>query len=100
MSEFDVEEQELFKLRSAISIQPNSTICDRHEARLLKMFVLHQKKCCGPFRKHKKAITSKNVLNMVFVSKKKGEMFFYFICSTFPFELDFNYLHQFSYSSE
>ena len=61
-SAFDVGEQELLTLRLSISIQPDLTICEKHAARIRTMFDLHQKKCCDPFRKHKKTITSKVVI--------------------------------------
>ena len=54
------EEQELLQLRcSTLTFSEESTICERHQMRFLKLFEIHQRKCCDPFRKHKKAITSK-----------------------------------------
>ena len=53
------KDQELLTLRCNI-IGNMSYICERHENKFLKLFELHQKKCCDPFRKHKKTITSKS----------------------------------------
>ena len=62
ISELSSEDQELLRFRSTVIITGDSTICESHQIKLLKLFVLHQRRCCDPFRKHKKAITSKNYL--------------------------------------
>ena len=52
------EEQELLSLRCCISINADSTICEKHKLTYLKLFEVKQRKCCNPFRRHKKNITS------------------------------------------
>jgi hypothetical protein len=51
VSELDLEQQELLKRRSAISISVDAQICGHHESLFLTNFESLQRSCCYPFDK-------------------------------------------------
>lgn len=48
------EEKELILWRTGLEDTENLYICYHHQHVILKRFAMNQKKCCDPFKKHKK----------------------------------------------
>lgn len=69
LNELPTIEKELIQWRCNVTLEISDTICQKHYSKFIKCYALHQRKCCDPFRSHRKTVTSK-----IFVIKTKESL--------------------------